>query len=152
MSFPSVRRTMKIHECEDTPKGFPSSQAEYEQMTYRQQIVIQRRCAARLRYHLQKGNIIRPDSCEWCYAKESFSVGRYPGVSQSSITGHHIDYSQPLNVIWICRSCHGDLGFERFNTDNIDDLRGAVIERRIRRVESDIVATIERINCKSQIS
>lgn len=38
--------------------------------------------------------LIKPDNCERC------------GVNDS-LHGHHEDYTKPLDVIWLCRSCHG---------------------------------------------
>lgn len=47
-----------------------------------------------LRYHVQSGNIVRPDTCEEC------------GVSDRHIEGAHYDYDEPLRVRWLCVSCH----------------------------------------------
>lgn len=41
-----------------------------------------------------EGRIIRPDKCSLCFSRD--------GVIQ----GHHHDYSKPLDVIWVCKSCH----------------------------------------------
>lgn len=42
---------------------------------------------------VKRGMLIRPNTCEKCLCK------CYPA-------GHHEDYSKPLEVIWLCRSCH----------------------------------------------
>jgi len=42
---------------------------------------------------VKKGLVIRPDSCEHCHV-------------ECKPHGHHTDYSQPLKVMWLCRSCH----------------------------------------------
>ena len=47
-----------------------------------------------LRYHIQAGHIIRPDTCEECGSKER------------RIEGAHFNYDEPLRVRWLCRSCH----------------------------------------------
>ena len=46
-----------------------------------------------LNYHLKRGNIKKPDSCTKCNKVKK-------------LEGHHIDYSKPLEVIWVCRPCH----------------------------------------------
>jgi hypothetical protein len=46
-----------------------------------------------LRYHVQAGNIHRPDRCEQCN-------------KTAKIEGAHFDYAEPLKVRWLCRSCH----------------------------------------------
>jgi Bacillus phage endonuclease len=40
------------------------------------------------------GKIIRPSKCSLC------------GWDQGKIEAHHPDYSKPLEVIWVCKSCH----------------------------------------------
>lgn len=54
-----------------------------------------RRDSARSYTHtyVKRGKIVKPDACEWCKSPEK-------------IEAHHPDYSKPLEVIWLCRSCH----------------------------------------------
>jgi len=47
-----------------------------------------------LHYHVQAGNIVRPNKCEEC------------GATDRRIEGAHFDYDEPLRVRWLCRSCH----------------------------------------------
>lgn len=49
---------------------------------------------------LIKGSLIKPDACEQCGGKGSFTDGR------SAIQSHHNDYNKPLDVIWLCQKCH----------------------------------------------
>jgi hypothetical protein len=50
---------------------------------------------------IKAGEIIKPSCCERCGTPEStLRDGR------SSIQGHHPDHSKPLDVIWLCISCH----------------------------------------------
>jgi hypothetical protein len=50
---------------------------------------------------LKRGEITRPECCESC--------GRDPGLNragQSLLYAHHEDYSRPLDVEWLCATCH----------------------------------------------
>ena len=44
-------------------------------------------------YAVKTGRIARPAACSRCK-----TVGR--------VEGHHPDYAEPLQVIWLCRNCH----------------------------------------------
>ena len=50
----------------------------------------------RLNYAVRAGKINKPDHCTICK-----KTGR--------ICGHHHDYSQPLQVEWMCTGCHADI-------------------------------------------
>jgi len=39
------------------------------------------------------GHIIKPSTCQKCSAEEP-------------VEAHHVDYSQPLAVMWLCMRCH----------------------------------------------
>jgi hypothetical protein len=60
---------------------------------YRERYPEKERARARLADAVARGRVTRPDSCMRCGG---------PGP----IEGHHWDYSQPLNVMWLCRVCH----------------------------------------------
>ena len=47
-----------------------------------------------LAYHVQAGKITKPDSCRRC------------GKSDCRIEASHDDYDKPLEVEWLCMSCH----------------------------------------------
>jgi hypothetical protein len=42
---------------------------------------------------LGRGDLVRPDRCEWCGSDER-------------LVGHHEDYAKQLEVAWICDRCH----------------------------------------------
>ncbi len=45
---------------------------------------------------IELGDIVRPELCQKC-----------GGVSPDrALDGHHPDYSKPLDVEWLCRTCH----------------------------------------------
>ena len=50
---------------------------------------------------VRSGVLVRPDNCSIC---KSSNVGK--------IEAHHNDYNKPLDVIWVCKSCHGTIHIE----------------------------------------
>lgn len=50
---------------------------------------------AKVHRAVEKGALLRPDICSQC------------GLDKGVIEGHHEDYEKPLEVIWLCRLCHG---------------------------------------------
>lgn len=65
---------------------------EYQREWY-QKNKEKRRAHVILNRSVKSGTIMRPDKCSEC------------GKSCKP-DGHHVDYNQPLDVIWICRACH----------------------------------------------
>lgn len=51
-------------------------------------------------YAIRRGEIVRPGACEACG-----NAGRYRD-GRTAIQAHHDDYTQPLNVRWLCQPCH----------------------------------------------
>lgn len=43
---------------------------------------------------IRKGDLIRSDKCELC-------------KKECNTNAHHIDYGNPLSVLWVCSKCHG---------------------------------------------
>ena len=52
---------------------------------------------AKVGYAIKTGDIKKPSECQKCARKPK------------RIEGHHFDYSKPLDVIWLCASCHTKL-------------------------------------------
>ncbi len=55
---------------------------------------IKRRATGAVAYAKKVGNLPCPQRCELC-EKET-----------SNLVAHHPDYSKPLEVVWLCHSCH----------------------------------------------
>lgn len=51
------------------------------------------RAKARVEYAIRIGRLVRPEACSLCSKK-------------GWIVAHHPDYSKPLEVQWVCNSCH----------------------------------------------
>ena len=54
---------------------------------------IQLRAAGKVRWAIQSGLLTRSQVCDECGSK-------------NYVDAHHSDYSRPLDVVWLCRSCH----------------------------------------------
>lgn len=59
----------------------------------REQKPLEAKASAKLGRAIASGQIIRPKTCEDC-------------EQEKRLDGHHDDYSKPLEVKWLCRSCH----------------------------------------------
>lgn len=53
---------------------------------------------------IRKGTLTR-QSCEECGAGPTPS-DRKSATNLTDVVAHHDDYSKPLDVRWLCRSCH----------------------------------------------
>ncbi len=62
--------------------------------TVRRTITKARSAQSLLAYHVKAGHLIRPAACEEC------------GAGDRRIEAAHRDYDRPLDVRWLCRSCH----------------------------------------------
>lgn len=49
---------------------------------------------AALRRAVKNGILLRPQRCQWCL------------YFYDKIEAHHVDYAQPLRVLWLCKTCH----------------------------------------------
>lgn len=60
-----------------------------------------RPACSRVQRAIKKNILIRPDTCEKC--------GITPPLKKNGVAGidaHHCDYNKPLEVMWLCISCH----------------------------------------------
>lgn len=64
--------------------------SEYEKVTARNAF----------HYAVHHGKVERPASCQKCGAEEGAEEG------PASLDAHHEDYANPLDVVYLCRSCH----------------------------------------------
>ena len=55
----------------------------------------------KVRTALKQGVLVRPEHCQRCG-----SEGVKSSDGRSTIHAHHHDYNKPLDVEWICASCH----------------------------------------------
>lgn len=46
---------------------------------------------------LNNGQLVKPNCCSQC------------GGRDVNINGHHDDYAYPLDVVWLCIKCHGEI-------------------------------------------
>lgn len=51
-------------------------------------------CRSYVRTAIKNGNITNPNKCNKC-------------MKECKPEAHHKDYTKPLEIIWLCRTCHG---------------------------------------------
>jgi hypothetical protein len=64
----------------------------------------------------QNGELVAPKACENCSRAAKLEM-------------HHPDYSKPLDVIWLCKPCHGDLHLDQRRLSKITTNRMTVTNR-----------------------
>lgn len=95
LSAYTVARRQRL---EATDPAFVEWRREYYRLRMRRirtnpVLVMQRAAHAAVRKAIVSGALVRPDACSVC-------------LRSRRIDAHHPDYSKPLEVIWVCRSCH----------------------------------------------
>lgn len=56
---------------------------------------------SRVQNAIDRGILIRPLCCEHC----KLPAGK-DSLGRTRLEGHHVDYSKPLVVVWLCDRCH----------------------------------------------
>jgi hypothetical protein len=74
-----------------------AEQLERHVKRYRQRFPEKVRARHKVRNAVRDGRLTKPDRCEDC--------GR--SSSTRELHAHHDDYSKPMEVRWLCPSCHG---------------------------------------------
>lgn len=92
-----VREQARKQAARRKASGRPRNRKGYNAQWYRDnreraKVVNAARCAV---YRAERlGELIRPYVCATCGA-------------EGPIEAHHEDYAKPLEVVWLCRACHG---------------------------------------------
>lgn len=94
------RRDKMLARYRATPRRSNARDCKEVNREYRRNHRIEWNAKARVRYAVLTGKLIRPNECSEC---------GYICTPQA----HHEDYSKPLDVIWLCASCHKRLHVER---------------------------------------
>ena len=55
--------------------------------------IVRLRARTTLNSAVKTGTVVKPDHCQHC-------------LGSGKLTGHHHDYSRPLDVTWMCAPCH----------------------------------------------
>lgn len=84
--------TLRLKKYRHTESGkFNSRKAVYKSI---KKHIDKQKARWKLYRNIRSGKIIKPKSCV---------------CGNSPVEGHHEDYSKPLEVKWLCRSCHSNL-------------------------------------------
>ena len=84
------------------------------------------------RYAVKTGRLTKPDAC---------SCGKSP------VEAHHADYSDPMNVEWLCKLCHGGKRrgrpLERLPSEDSDGTRDVRLDVKTEIVRRELtIATV----------
>lgn len=90
-----VKHLERVHRYRDRHRSEERDRSNIRQTTqeYRDRFRDAHSAHSKLRYHITRGNIIKPTACSKC-------------GKEGKIEGSHDDYSKPLEVEWLCVTCH----------------------------------------------
>lgn len=91
-------RYKKYHKTKESKKVLKAAQSRMY-LKHKEKWLVR----LKTRYAIEKGLLKKPDRCEVCEKK----------VSGHKLQAHHEDYTKPLEVIFLCYSCHADADRER---------------------------------------
>jgi hypothetical protein len=77
----------------------------------------------------EQGKLVRPDVCSVCFQQ------------CSRIQGHHADYSKPLDVRWVCGSCHRILDRARERSEGKSEPAYSPFLRKLLAAGGELLAT-----------
>ena len=82
---------------------------------------------------IKLGYIEKPDHCLGCGRPDS----------ESRVTAHHHDYTKPLEVVWVCSTCHRQLDANRREREGLPKFgKDRAVEML---VDGEVVCTFDRI-------
>jgi hypothetical protein len=91
------RRGLRAHFCDQCAAKRRTAAARESNRCYQKRLRARRKQLSPVRVAvaraLRMGDLVRPGKCSRCE-----KIGR--------VDGHHSDYSKPLEVVWLCSSCH----------------------------------------------
>ena len=76
-------------------QAYRAANADKRRRWARERATVKKRAKDALSRAIETGRMVRPANCSEC------------GRSDVQIQGHHPDYSKPLDVVWLCPTCHG---------------------------------------------
>lgn len=80
--------------CKATGKAYHLKHRARRLEYFKQENPLTRQCRRKLNYEIESGKLERGTCCEDCKTTEE------------RIVGHHENYNKPLEVTWLCQSCH----------------------------------------------
>lgn len=85
-----LERSREINRKSQSKPEYKAKRAQYQRDRIKTQSFRARR---KLWQAIQSGKVQKPEHCELC--------------NRTDISGHHTDYSRPLDVTWLCHYHHG---------------------------------------------
>ena len=81
--------TRSVSKCIETRRAYGRN--------YKNKYPKKYKCRMTTHSAIENGSLIRPDICSVCCGTDKY------------IQAHHDNYDRPLEVVWLCNSCHNEL-------------------------------------------